>query len=456
MFGKTYTANLVSTLIKPLALSNSEQLLLKFSRQGDVQGVQKALANGANINVTEIQAEYYGYTPLIYACRFGRKEVVDALIHHARLNKIELKLRHTTGAKKGWQAIHWAAHEGHVACIQALLGEMPLLIYEQETFEARTPLHLAIINHQVAVEEVLLAKGADSTIKDDYGKTPEEYRTLKLNTFTQPIQHIGVPQLTSSQKLKESLQHRVNMLSSETQENRYRKIKELKSNEKLFQQQFEIIQRKESQLKDREAIQILYQQYPAIYAPFFNEQADFNKIANYPPEIPSETIERDAKEALHQIQNIRRQLERGELKEEETELLRAKGAFYEEIVKRTTDISNWEKLVSRLWSTIYSKRENDLPLNPDVKSSLRSLEEDLRHVYPAEKFHELPLEEQEKAALIRGWITYEQEAFEKTPENQPHWKKLNQFAQALRIHEVALDEKCEEKDVSSQLRHFSM
>ena len=104
-------------------------------RAGSVDGVKKAIANGANVNAKGYRS--YGSLvkpPLHYAAQYGHKEIVQLLI------------------SKG-------------ANVKA------------KTDDGRTPLHSAAAKEHKDIAELLIEKGADVNAKSNEGKTPLHWAT---------------------------------------------------------------------------------------------------------------------------------------------------------------------------------------------------------------------------------------------------------------------------------------
>lgn len=88
------------------------QQLLVSSANGDVQGVVKALSNGANINVVDAN----GYTPLHCAVYNNHLFVVQILVEA----KADINVRDTKNYDQ-WTPLHFAAAFGRVDFVKALL-----------------------------------------------------------------------------------------------------------------------------------------------------------------------------------------------------------------------------------------------------------------------------------------------------------------------------------------------
>eukprot|EP01065_Artemidia_motanka_P048441 TRINITY_DN7795_c0_g2_i1.p1 TRINITY_DN7795_c0_g2~~TRINITY_DN7795_c0_g2_i1.p1 ORF type:complete len:981 (+),score=279.86 TRINITY_DN7795_c0_g2_i1:265-2943(+) len=75
---------------------------------------------------------------------------------------------------QGWTALHWAAANNSSAQIlDFLVGRMKADV-NALTENQWTPLHFAVYNDNTAVTEVLLRLGAQTSVRDDQGYTPED------------------------------------------------------------------------------------------------------------------------------------------------------------------------------------------------------------------------------------------------------------------------------------------
>ena len=104
-------------------------------KEGSIENVKKAIANGANVNAKGYRS--YGSLvkpPLHYAAQYGHMEIVQLLI------------------SKG-------------ANVKA------------KTDDGNTPLHSAAAKEHKEISELLIAKGADVNAKDNKGRTPLHWAT---------------------------------------------------------------------------------------------------------------------------------------------------------------------------------------------------------------------------------------------------------------------------------------
>ena len=105
--------------------------------EGNIKAVIRHLANGVDVNVKND----FGFTPLLKAAQFGRREVAELLIAKgADVNA------------KGW--------------------------------DGRTPLHYAALTGRKEIAELLIDNGADVNEKTDDGRTPLDFSIQYEQTET--------------------------------------------------------------------------------------------------------------------------------------------------------------------------------------------------------------------------------------------------------------------------------
>ena len=103
--------------------------------EGNIKAVIRHLANGVDVNVKND----FGFTPLLKAAQFGRREVAELLIAKgADVNA------------KGW--------------------------------DGRTPLHFAVLRSSKEMAELLIAAGADVNAKAESGETPLDWAIMNKQT----------------------------------------------------------------------------------------------------------------------------------------------------------------------------------------------------------------------------------------------------------------------------------
>lgn len=180
-------------------LSNNNMTVLHWaSANGHIRVIKGLLGAGAAVD----SLDQRGFSPLICACEFGRKNVIEYLIAHAAVLDINLEeekalaeaarfnhpgvlkilFRHGTKLNhQDWWTILLAASSGHLEVAELLLSngvdpnfrlvsalhEIPLCA---RAYVGRTALHLAVSNQHVDMVALLMDSGADIDALN-FGKT---------------------------------------------------------------------------------------------------------------------------------------------------------------------------------------------------------------------------------------------------------------------------------------------
>jgi ankyrin repeat protein len=177
------SAPILEALVKAGADPNfrnpdGETPLMAAARSGRVDAAKALLDAGADINAKE---SWGGQTALMWAAAQGQAEMVkflaskDAKLNeHGKINQWERKViqepRPKDMNKGGFTALHYAAREGCVACVQNLLaaGADP----DAEDPDRETPLLLALENLHFDTAAALIEGGADLDKWDLFGRSP--------------------------------------------------------------------------------------------------------------------------------------------------------------------------------------------------------------------------------------------------------------------------------------------
>lgn len=137
---------------------------LHFAAQsGDVAEVKRLVEAGADVNVQDEN----GNTPLKYASAEPRPAVLRTLI--------ELGASPHMADRRGFTPIHCVAGHGFY---EEAIEMAEILIAAGADVNARSQVHGFVPMHEVRTVRMidfLLQHGADPTITNDEGKTPEEY-----------------------------------------------------------------------------------------------------------------------------------------------------------------------------------------------------------------------------------------------------------------------------------------
>jgi ankyrin repeat protein/beta-lactamase regulating signal transducer with metallopeptidase domain len=144
----------------PKAKTNSPQTLHQAAAAGDVEQVQKLLAQGADVHAKDEN----GRTPLHSAARQARKDVVEVLLARgANVNEVD---------GSGQTPLHLAANFGWKPVPELLLAHGAQIDARDKA--GNTPLHAAAdqVNVEKDLLEFLIAKGADVKARNEAGQTP--------------------------------------------------------------------------------------------------------------------------------------------------------------------------------------------------------------------------------------------------------------------------------------------
>jgi uncharacterized protein len=177
------SAPIIDALLKAGADANfrtteGETPLMAAARSGRVEAATLLLDAGADVNAKE---SWGGQTALMWAAAQGQAEMIKLLASkganlndHGKINQWERKIiqepRPKDMNKGGFTALHYAAREGCIACVQNLLaaGADP----DSEDPDRETPLLLALLNMHFDTAAVLVKGGADLDKWDLYGRSP--------------------------------------------------------------------------------------------------------------------------------------------------------------------------------------------------------------------------------------------------------------------------------------------
>ncbi len=157
---------------------NGETPLMAAARSGHVDAAKALLAAGADINAKE---NWGGQSAVMWAAAQGQAEMVkflaskDANLNdHGKINQWERKViqepRPKDMNKGGFTALHYAAREGCVACVENLLAAHA--DPDSEDPDRETPLLLALENMHFDTAAVLVKGGADLDKWDLFGRSP--------------------------------------------------------------------------------------------------------------------------------------------------------------------------------------------------------------------------------------------------------------------------------------------
>lgn len=126
------------------------------AKSGDLEQIQRLLADGVSINEKAIRDE----TPLMIAALAGQGEIAKYLVQRgANVNARN---------ESGLSALHAAAYAGQANIVRLLINKGASKNDAENDFGV-TPLHLAAEENHVATVRILLLLGADPTALENNG-----------------------------------------------------------------------------------------------------------------------------------------------------------------------------------------------------------------------------------------------------------------------------------------------
>ena len=141
------------------SVSTWDAELFYSSRDGDIDGVNAALAQGGGVTVRNSQ----GFTPLLAAAYNGHTDICGLLLAHgSNVNEVMPNTKHT--------ALHYAAVYGNNASLEALLSWGAEV--NPQDYAGFTPLHVACQEGHLICVLTLLKAGASLTLPDNEGGLP--------------------------------------------------------------------------------------------------------------------------------------------------------------------------------------------------------------------------------------------------------------------------------------------
>jgi ankyrin repeat protein len=177
------SAPVIEALLKAGADPNfrtpdGETPLMAAARSGKVEAAKALLAAGADINAKE---SWGGQSAIMWASALSQTDMVkflaskDANLNdHGKVNQWERKIiqepRPKDMNKGGFTALHYAAREGCVACVENLLAAHA--DPDSEDPDRETPLLLALENMHFDTAAALVKGGADLDKWDLFGRSP--------------------------------------------------------------------------------------------------------------------------------------------------------------------------------------------------------------------------------------------------------------------------------------------
>ena len=143
-----------------------DQRFVRLCKDGDIEGVQAAIDNGADVN----KEDSLGETGLMCALIKSHNNVVQVLLNHPQIdiNKVD---------QDGECALHCAVFRDNHEGMAALLARQDLTTINQRSVYGRTPIMQAVAYNAVNCFNLLLAHPeVDLDTRDKYQRSPEEAR----------------------------------------------------------------------------------------------------------------------------------------------------------------------------------------------------------------------------------------------------------------------------------------
>jgi ankyrin repeat protein len=187
------SAAAVARLLKAGVSANAtgnygETALMTCARTGNVDAAKVLVEAGASLNAVE---SWHGETALMWAAAEGHPEMIEALIKagadaNARSTVVTWERQRTQEPRDKWlppggfTALHFAAREGCVACVNVLLSNgVDINAIDPQ---GNSALVLALINGHYDAAAVLIDRGIDLTLADETGQTAL-YAAVDMHTM---------------------------------------------------------------------------------------------------------------------------------------------------------------------------------------------------------------------------------------------------------------------------------
>lgn len=164
---------------RALTTPDGETVLMTAARAGNEAVVKLLIERGADVNARE---SYKGQTALMYAASERHAGVVKLLInsgadwrvlsadHETKMPKLSAASSVTPMPRGGLSALHFAAREGDIATLQAMLDAGVEINHLDVD---KTPaLTTALMNKQYTLAKFMLDQGANPNLQDVTGRTP--------------------------------------------------------------------------------------------------------------------------------------------------------------------------------------------------------------------------------------------------------------------------------------------
>jgi uncharacterized protein len=199
--------------------AQAETVLMKASREGNLEAVKVLLAHEADVNAKE---NFRGQTALMWAAAEGHADIVSLLATHgAELNvrsydrdtslpKMAAGTPAAPIARGGLTALLFAARQGEIEAVKALLdAKADINALDSDGNNALT---LAILNTHYDLTELLIDRGADVNIAAKNGRTAL-YSAVEMHDvdWSPRPAHKEVDKATSMDVIHALLDHKANV-----------------------------------------------------------------------------------------------------------------------------------------------------------------------------------------------------------------------------------------------------
>jgi len=154
--------------------AHPSRTIFECAEAGDVHGVEWWILEGG-ASAGDVDA--LGWTPLLYAVKFGRSGVCRVLLALAPSASLLADTPEKGGV--GWVPLQWAAQMGHFECVQLLLEKEAAPNGPRSGKSSKSPLRLATYSGFPMIAELLLGFGADPR-----GQCSEEFAVECLQRYS--------------------------------------------------------------------------------------------------------------------------------------------------------------------------------------------------------------------------------------------------------------------------------
>ena len=139
----------------------ADKALFKAIRNGKIEMVKEAIANGANVNTFNINI----ISPLHYAVSSSQNDIVELLISKgADVNFI--------GGNRGFSPLIVAINGNNVEVVRMLLANGADIYAKDGNTNGESPLFYSLNSGNIEITKMLIDEGADFNMKNNKSLTP--------------------------------------------------------------------------------------------------------------------------------------------------------------------------------------------------------------------------------------------------------------------------------------------